>query len=783
MIATKPARSVTARLAAPAVVLAAIHGLALLSAAERISNEALVATYDRGTVTIQADGDGAPFASGASPLEGGTATVVAVTDPVFGEGQALEISGAAGTDTVLLYPHLPFALFRSTRPNPGPEPTTVNRVPVLTTTLADIANAVALGTGGLAKPGDNPGSYAWMAVADAQSRAGVVGGWLTHERGSGVVLVREAAGHVQLEARAEYGRLQVEAGRSVRSETFALGRFRDARLGLEAWADAVAKQLAIALKKQPVVYCTWYDNVHGKCSDPDAIAQLSGFAAKALKPFGFTTVQIDDGWQMGDPKGNGPRKNFSQADPAGPYGKGMKPTADAIAADGLVAGLWMLPFGGSYNDPFFAPHQDWFMRKDDGTPFDNAWGGTSLDMSQPGARAFVVGEIRQAVREWGYRYLKLDGLSTGIGVHPKYINDRYKEDGFGNAAFADQRTSNIGVYRDGLRLVREAAGVDTFILGCCAPQNMRSYGGSFGLVDAMRIGPDNNGSWEGWSRVSPRYGSRNYFLNGRIWWNDPDPVYLRPRLTLDQARCIVSWTVLAGQMLSLSDWLPKLPEERLELARRSMPGHTALARPVDLFTADVPTAWLVTDATSGVRRDVVGLYNWTKDAQDLHFTAGELGLPEAGAYVAFDFWANALAAPFSTDLRATLPGLSCRVLAVRPLQPRPFLLSTSRHITQGMVDVRREHWSASASTLAGTSAVVGDDPYELRIFAKAPDRAWQVAEATVSAADQAAGVTIASAANVDGLVRVTVASPVNRDVDWAVAFTGSATDGTAKPGR
>ena len=96
-------------------------------------------------------------------------------------------------------------------------------------------------------------------------------------------------------------------------------------------------------------------------------------------------MQIDDGWQSGDPKGNGPRKNFSAHDPHGPYPRGMKPTADALKADGFTAGLWILPFGGSWNDSFFAPHQDWFVKQADGKPFDTAWGGTALDMTHPGA--------------------------------------------------------------------------------------------------------------------------------------------------------------------------------------------------------------------------------------------------------------------------------------------------------------------------------------------------------------------------------------------------------------
>jgi len=74
---------------------------------------------------------------------------------------------------------------------------------------------------------------------------------------------------------------------------------------------------------------------------------------------------------------------------------------------------------------------------------------------------------------------------------------------------------------------------------------MRSYGGAFGLVDAMRIGPDNGANWKSILR-GPTSGARNYHLHGRIWYNDPDPLYVREKLPLDQARAISAWVTLSG---------------------------------------------------------------------------------------------------------------------------------------------------------------------------------------------------------------------------------------------
>jgi len=54
------------------------------------------------------------------------------------------------------------------------------------------------------------------------------------------------------------------------------------------------------------------------------------------------------------------------------------------------------------------------------------------------------------------------------------------------------------------------------------------FGGAFGLVDAMRIGPNNGASWKD-ALTGPTFGTRNYFLHGRVWYNDQGRVRGRTR--------------------------------------------------------------------------------------------------------------------------------------------------------------------------------------------------------------------------------------------------------------
>ena len=200
-----------------------------------------------------------------------------------------------------------------------------------------------------------------------------------------------------------------------------------------------------------------------------------------------------------------------------------------------------------------------------------------------------------------------------------------------------------------------------------------------------------------------------------------------------------------------------------------MPSHGLRPRPVDLFEEPLPRIWLLTDERRTPRRDVIGLFNWDGQEVELEYALDRLGLSGQKKYAAFDYWSNALVLSLKGKLKQTLAPHSCAVLAVRPVAEQPQLLSTSRHITQGMVDVLEETWDADTQTLSGLSRVVGDDAYELRILTAARQGYWKSSSVELGLRDRAAGATAALKDEGD-LVRVTIRSPQSREVRWKVRF-------------
>jgi len=728
-----------------------------------LENGIVSVRFDPTDGTLSAHASAVTFLrNGRLSSTGGTASLTTISDSV-GTGKAIEVVYPNGSaDLVTLYTGVPFVCIKPRMHNAAPENTFIDTITPasLTIDLDRVPEHLrVLGCDGLTPADDDRISYTFLALADPATRAGVIAGWLTHNRGSGIVFSRPDESEVNIDARCEYGRLLIEPHTTAEGELFAIGYFDDALFGLEAYADTIVKANTIKLRPVTCGYCTWY---HAGALNEKSMARLAEFCGDKLRKFGFEVLQIDDRWQVSN-------RDFTTHKPDGPYPSGMKSTADTIQAAGMTPGLWFIPFGWDRQRPVFENRQDWFVRRDTGEIYSVEWAGDCLDMTHPEARDFLREVVARITKDWGYKYIKIDGLWSGMAVKTLYPEPAYRNDNLGDVVFHNPHKTNIEAYRDGLKLVREAAGADVFVLGCNIAQNMRTLGASFGLVDGMRVGRDIGADLD---KIKPcaEMGSRLYFLHNRVWYNDPDCLMLRKPLTLDQARAWGSWIAISGQLNLVSEWLPGLPAERLEVVKRSMPNHGLCARPIDLFERDLPELWHLAAGSGESRRDILALFNWDGDkGKTINVDLDRLDLPGdgTGSYGGFDYWADEFVPPFDRTLKVSLAPASCRVIAIRPLLDHPHLVSTSRHISQGVIDVVEENWSGNA--LSGTSLVVADDPYQLRIVTPTDRQTWKAVSASVSDEDEKAGVTIAFKPSEQN-VRATILSPTNRRCTWTVVF-------------
>ncbi|MFH8468061.1 alpha-galactosidase D [Streptomyces sp. NPDC017991] len=162
------------------------------------------------------------------------------------------------------------------------------------------------------------------------------------------------------------------------------------------------------------------DGDYSYLTEKNVLKQADALAAK-LKPFGYEYVNLDAGWWMDQAwKPGFDRYGRQKADP-GRFPRGMKPVADHIHGKGLKAGIY-LPVGlqkeayGEGRVPIWNAgdcttadivHDD--LRTTNG--WDSAY---KLDFSDPCAQKYVDSQAR-LFADWGYDFLKLDGVGPGSG--------------------------------------------------------------------------------------------------------------------------------------------------------------------------------------------------------------------------------------------------------------------------------------------------------------------------------------------------------------------------------
>jgi hypothetical protein len=271
--------------------------------------------------------------------------------------------------------------------------------------------------------------------------------------------------------------------------------------------------------------------------------------------------------------------------------------------------------------------------------------------------------------------------------------------------------------------------------------------------------------WGGF-QVALRPTLQYYYLHNIVWYCDPDVMLVRSPLTLDQARVWATLQGLTGQALMSSDRLMDLSDERVELLRRVYPATDI--RPLDLFpTERSKRIWDLKVNHLGRAYDVVGVFNFGEGKSERTLLKWkDLGLPEDQLVHVFDFWNREYLGAWKEAMLVEAAPTSCRVLTLVPARERIQLVSTSRHITQGWVDLVAVTEGDDSKSVKGTSHVVKNDPYQLS-FTFPRGTNYMIKKATARAGGAELPVRIF---NHQGWAAAQFASPANSTVEWEVTF-------------
>jgi hypothetical protein len=114
--------------------------------------------------------------------------------------------------------------------------------------------------------------------------------------------------------------------------------------------------------------------------------------------------------------------------------------------------------------------------------------------------------------------------------------------------------------------------------------------------------------------------------------------------------------------------------------------------------------------------NVVGVFNWENSPQKINVPFEKLGLLPNQKYVVYESWGEELLGEFQDGVDLELQPTSSKLLSIHKEEGRPRVLSTSRHITQGAVDLKEIRWNGKKSTIEGKSVNLLRGDYALFVW-------------------------------------------------------------------
>ena len=310
-----------------------------------------------------------------------------------------------------------------------------------------------------------------------------------------------------------------------------------------------------------------------------------------------------------------------------------------------------------------------------------------------------------------------------------------------------------------------------------------------GIVTSQR-------TWGDTDFINPQMVSRSglRWYKNRVLYNydmdakNPFKTYPKNR---DGHRALFTMAYTAASRLLLGVSFSKMTDEQLFDLSRTYPYHTAAksARPADAFVKGVEFPQIYDFEVNPQWHQVV-FYNTVHDPDEWHmwkgyryFPLGEpvastitadlsgevgfggLGLKQDAEYYIYDFWNDSFVGKYSgsQQLQQQLRPGEARVMSIRQVLGRPQVLSTSRHIMQGYLDMSDVKWNEAKKQLFATSKVIAGEPYKIVLAANGYELKELKADKAEIKADKAP--------NKNDLLILTIKSEDSRDIDWKAIFS------------
>ncbi|MFN8209093.1 MAG: glycoside hydrolase family 36 protein [Bacteroidales bacterium] len=484
--------------------------------------------------------------------------------------------------------------------------------------------------------------------------------------------------------------LILSPGASISSDRVLISTGKDPYETLEIYAEAIGKANQALTGNVINGWCNWF-YTHENFSQEEVLKNAK-IASKELLPYGMETIQIDEGYQLrhGDWQGN---RRFPD---------GLKAFADSIRFLGLKPGIWIAPFVISEGSWVYTHHPEWLLKRADGSlqrigPWpgeDTDWYKNEspkrygLDITHPAAERWFTALMDSMVHVYGFELIKIDFVAWTV---------------FSAEKFYDASASPAAVYRKALAIMHRVGGDQCHILDCGPGQV------SVGNIHSMRIEYDQNYGFfpEVWNQYIRNPASsagalgKRYYYHNRSWTNDIDHICIA-LVPYAQAEAIVSLIALSGGNTMSGDRLVDLEISKLELLKKAFPSSGISARPVNLLERDPQTVFAVPCKKGDMQWTVAGFFNPdTAHSTTYEYSLDRLWLDPSKHYLVFDFWKEQFAGEISGKIQTRVDPGGVNLLAIHEKTGFPQVLSSTRHVLQGLIENEGIQYDSLTNTLTG----------------------------------------------------------------------------------
>lgn len=555
--------------------------------------------------------------------------------------------------------------------------------------------------------------------------------FLTFDRVDSVIFYSEENGNMHIEAMCNFNNFELPAGKTQKSEIFRLADGDSYDKCMKGWAEDVEKLYKPSFRQKSalgVLGETWCSGLVTDYSYQEIVLRNAKAVSERLAGFGVEYFWVSISNLKDRIPGNWLDCEYKQIH------NDIEGLASDLKCFDMKLGLWIAPFwipdrfteqtekqigqALKKDGAYVKDYTRWCRGISGKYPPEQRLNFYCRDGSSKESENYIR-EVFTKYREAGVRYYMIDFMRVSAGgLYGPFAYDEYEN----KSMVAGPET-----YRNLIKVIRETAGEDTYIVSSTAPTFI-----NIGLVDSSRTGPDigeGRAAIPEYSSYPGTYSLHNigmlnqscmnmasvYHLNGKFYHCDSfNVVTVDKPVPLSEAQITVSLAALFESPMMIGDPLFNLSEDRLRILKKALPQNTVseTALPLDLFETkwgECPKIYYLPIERRWGKYGILGLLNIDSKTKEYTVNLQELGFENE--CVLYDFWNERFLGIEKGEQTFEVPPHSIRIIRVTPYEARPQLIGTDMHILQGAVEILHTDFTEDTLTIGckrpmGESGVV-----------------------------------------------------------------------------